>query len=251
MSQRHKIVVLCLNAMADASANVRIRSAWAISNACSSRPEFDLQCSEMIVYDEKHTQSMTTWLGNDLVIKVAEKMLIASRDSEKVAIHAVRTLGYIVSCLAYICSHDREKEHDIAAAEALLNRSMLSISESVQGPTAKVSWNACHALSKIFQVPELPLGMCFLSENDPPDLSLVASASWAPTVFSSLCHAVLVAENFKLRISAAIALRTLDSRAMYATTYGHVTRCIVAAFDNSLKRDDGPQFRNKIQFETY
>lgn len=74
--------------------------------------------------------------------------------------------------------------------------------------------------------------------------------TWAPSVFQALLTAVAQQENFKVRISAATALRVSQTRSAFGSFFQSALRATVDALETASDLKDVTEFRYKEQLET-
>ncbi|RLN57240.1 hypothetical protein BBJ29_003361 [Phytophthora kernoviae] len=166
---------------------------------------------------------------------VIEKMLVYINDNDKVASSVARTLGLVCRWISFPPFRSTlSTPKDRAWLDDLLGQAMVVLAGKINAGSPKVRWNACHAIAKVLLCPSLPL----------------ASVTWAPTVFQALLTAVAQQENFKVRISAATALRVSHTRSAFGSFFQLAVRATVDALETASDLKDVTEFRYKEQLET-
>ncbi|OQS06264.1 hypothetical protein THRCLA_01687 [Thraustotheca clavata] len=222
------VVRLGMELSKDTTLNVRVRVVWAIGNACTTPGPDSTEAQDM--------PWLIMLLEPDLVYQVLECMLAMVDDNDKVASSVVRTMGLVARWLCappYLSQVAQSPSTRNLNPTRLLTTAMESLAKKIGDGAPKVRWNSCHALAKIFQSPQLP----------------VASAPWTPTVFTALRTAIQQQENFKVRISAAMALRVSLTRVSYGNFYERIVTTIVDALDTVVELKDIQEFKYKPQLE--
>ncbi|OQS01546.1 hypothetical protein ACHHYP_00692 [Achlya hypogyna] len=221
-----RVVCEGMRLAADPTLNVRVRVVWAIGNACTTPGPDSTEAQD--------TPWLIALLEPELLFRVLECMLALVDDNDKVASSVVRTMGLVARWLCAAPYLSQVARAGLALSPThLLMTTMESLARKIGDGAPKVRWNSCHALAKIFQSPELP----------------VASAPWTPTVFTALLAAIAQQDNFKVRISAAMALRVSLSRASYGLFYERIVQTIVDALDTVVELKDIKEFKYKAQLE--
>ncbi|KAF0698677.1 Aste57867_10718 [Aphanomyces stellatus] len=223
-----KVVTMGMTLSKDSTLNVRVRVVWAIGNACTTPgPEAP---------EEPDSPWLIRLLTPKMIDQVLQCMLDMVDDNDKVASSVVRTMGLLTRWLvapAYL----EQTNGNLSASHALLAAAMTILAKKVLDGAPKVSgrvrWNACHAMAKVFHCPVLPL----------------ASASWTPAVFTSLTTAIAQQDNFKVRISAAMALRISCARISYGLFYPTILQTILDALDSAVELADISEYKYKAQLE--
>ncbi|ETV95297.1 hypothetical protein H310_11197 [Aphanomyces invadans] len=226
------IVRMGMDAATDSTLNVRVRVVWAIGNACTT-PGPD-------VPDSPDSPWLLRLLPPDSIDQVLRCMLHLVDDNDKVASSVVRTLGLLTRWIVsaqYLEASDHSTpftgDLETLANTALLTDAMTVLAKKVVDGAPKVRWNACHALAKVFHCPVLPL----------------ASAPWTPAVFNALTAAIAQQDNFKVRISAAMALRISCARASYGVFFHGIVQTILDALDAAVDLTDISEYKYKAQLE--
>ncbi|CEG35283.1 HEAT and armadillo repeat-containing protein [Plasmopara halstedii] len=248
------VVNLALDALSDSTLNVRVRAAWALGNVCTTpgpeaigelespllppcallssfvpSGESSLSCpllSSKVLYDLLPAQQLR---------QVIEKMLLYINDNDKVASSVARTLGLVCRWISFPpFRRTLSSSKDRISIDELLGQAMVVLAGKINAGSPKVRWNACHAIAKVLLCPTLPL----------------ASVAWAPSVFQSLLTAVAQQENFKVRISAATALRVSQTRSAFGSFFQLALRATVDALETASDLKDVTEFRYKEQLET-
>ncbi|KAJ8540659.1 hypothetical protein ON010_g12567 [Phytophthora cinnamomi] len=212
------VVGLALDALSDSTLNVRVRAAWALGNVCTTPgPEsivesdapplpppappssFIAKPETSQAYPPLPPQVLYELLPAYQLRLVIEKMLVYINDNDKVASSVARTLGLVCRWISFPpFRRTLSAQKDRSWLDDLLGQSMVVLAGKINAGSPKVRWNACHAIAKVLLCPSLPL----------------ASVTWAPSVFQALLTAVAQQENFKVRISAATALRVSQTRSV-------------------------------------
>ncbi|KDO29600.1 hypothetical protein SPRG_05553 [Saprolegnia parasitica CBS 223.65] len=240
-----QVVQLGMRLATDSTLNVRVRVVWAIGNACTTPGPDSTDAQDMYVLRVRlGVGFLMFWLVSRpwlimllepaLVCHVLECMLTMLDDNDKVVSSVVRTMGLVARWLCASPYLSQVAQLDVAVAPScLLATAMESLARKIGDGAPKVRWNSCHALAKIFQSPELP----------------VASAPWTPTVFAALLGAIQQQDNFKVRISATMALRVSLSRVSYGVFYEPIVVAVVDTLDAVVELKDICEFKYKEQLE--
>ncbi|EQC38823.1 hypothetical protein SDRG_03782 [Saprolegnia diclina VS20] len=221
-----QVVRLGMRLATDSTLNVRVRVVWAIGNACTTPGPDSTEAQDM--------PWLIMLLEPALVCHVLECMLTMLDDNDKVVSSVVRTMGLVARWLCASPYLSQVAQRNVAVAPSrLLATAMESLARKIGDGAPKVRWNSCHALAKIFQSPELP----------------VASAPWTPTVFAALLGAIQQQDNFKVRISATMALRVSLTRVSYGVFYEPIVLAVVDTLDAAVELKDISEFKYKEQLE--
>ncbi|CAK4699859.1 unnamed protein product [Aphanomyces euteiches] len=219
-----QVVQMGMQLSKDPTLNVRVRVVWAIGNACTTPgPEVD---------ESATNPWLVRLLTPDAICQVLQCMLTMVDDNDKVASSVVRTVGLLTRWLVAPAYLEQQNGHGVPT-QALLASSMSVLAKKVLDGAPKVRWNACHAMAKVFHCPVLPL----------------ASASWTPGVFTALTTAISQQDNFKVRISAAMALRISCARVSYGVFYDNILQTILDALDSAVELADISEYKYKAQLE--
>ncbi|KAG7398970.1 HEAT repeat-containing protein 6 [Phytophthora boehmeriae] len=250
------VVSLALDALADSTLNVRVRAAWALGNVCTTpgpevvgenntlplphpvstaSPVVKIEAVPALPPPELLSQVLYELLPAYQLRLIIEKMLIYINDNDKVASSVARTLGLVCRWISFPPFRSTlSTSNDRAWLDDLLGQAMVVLAGKINAGSPKVRWNACHAIAKVLLCPSLPL----------------ASVTWAPTVFQALLTAVAQQENFKVRISAATALRVSHTRSAFGSFFQSAVRATVDALETASDLKDVTEFRYKEQLET-
>ncbi|RLN14155.1 hypothetical protein BBJ28_00020972 [Nothophytophthora sp. Chile5] len=248
------VVALALEALGDSTLNVRVRAAWALGNVCTTPgPEaiaegdapplpppappalFTTQLKSAATVVPSSPRVLYELLPAYQLRLVIEKMLAYINDNDKVASSVARTLGLVCRWISYPpFSRTLPTAKDRTRLDELLGQAMVVLAAKINAGSPKVRWNACHAIAKVLLCPSLPL----------------ASVTWAPIVFQALLTAVAQQENFKVRISAATALRVSQTRSAFGSFFQSALQAIVDALETASDLKDVTEFRYKEQLET-
>lgn len=226
------VVTLALDALTDSTLNVRVRAAWALGNVCTT-PGPEAATTEMIATSRQDAVPVVLYqlLSSSQLRQIIQKMLVYVNDNDKVASSVARTLGLVCR---WVCFEPFAKPKDSNVLEDLLGETMTVLAGKINAGSPKVRWNACHAIAKVLLCPGLPL----------------ASVTWAPVVFQALINAMAQQENFKVRISAASALRVSQSRSAYGSFFSTALKATVDALETASDLKDVTEFKYKEQLET-
>ncbi|KAE9335261.1 hypothetical protein PF008_g13578 [Phytophthora fragariae] len=248
------VVGLALDALCDSTLNVRVRAAWALGNVCTTPGPESIAESDApplpppappsslvtkpetsMPYPPLPPQVLYELLPAYQLRLVIEKMLVYINDNDKVASSVARTLGLVCRWISFPpFRRTLSTQKDRAWLDDLLGQAMVVLAGKINAGSPKVRWNACHAIAKILLCPSLPL----------------ASVTWAPSVFQALLTAVAQQENFKVRISAATALRVSQTRSAFGSFFQSALRATVDALETASDLKDVTEFRYKEQLET-
>ncbi|KAI9922188.1 hypothetical protein PsorP6_001941 [Peronosclerospora sorghi] len=248
------VVNLALEALGDSTLNVRVRAAWALGNVCTTPgPEsvvesadppllpqstYTTSCSLVAKVDSMALASSLHVLYELLPEKqlrlVIEKMLVYINDNDKVASSVARTLGLVCRWISFSVFRRALSSKSVVWLDDLLGQAMTVLAGKINAGSPKVRWNACHAIAKVLLCPNLPL----------------ATVPWAPSVFQALLTAVAQQENFKVRISAATALRVSQRRDAYGGFFEAALCATMDALETASDLKDVTEFRYKEQLET-
>ncbi|POM73492.1 hypothetical protein PHPALM_9658 [Phytophthora palmivora] len=247
------VVGLALDALGDSTLNVRVRAAWALGNVCTTPGPESIAASDTpplqppappSSFVAKTESSMASRPLPPQVLYellpvyqlrlVIEKMLIYINDNDKVASSVARTLGLVCRWISFPPFRRSLTVKDCTWLDDLLGQAMAVLAGKINAGSPKVRWNACHAIAKVLLCPSLPL----------------ASVTWAPSVFQALLTAVAQQENFKVRISAATALRVSQTRSAFGSFFQSALRATMDALETASDLKDVTEFRYKEQLET-
>lgn len=246
------VVNLALDALSDSTLNVRVRAAWALGNVCTTPGPETIEAMEspsllqsappssfVTSVEPSHpllfSQTLYELLPAYLLRLVIEKMLVYINDNDKVASSVARTLGLVCRWISFPSfRRTLSAPKDRIWLDDLLGQTMVVLAGKINAGSPKVRWNACHAIAKVLLCPDLPL----------------ASVTWAPSVFQALLIAVAQQENFKVRISAATALRVSQTRSAFGSFFQSALRATVDALETASDLKDVTEFRYKEQLET-
>lgn len=246
------VVTLTLEALSDPTLNVRVRAAWALGNVCTTAgpelcgehdvpppppglPPLESDQSMMLSSKPLPLRKLYELLHAFQLRSVIEKMLVFINDNDKVASSVARTLGLVCRWISFPPFRvTLSSPKDRTRLDDLLGQAMVVLAGKVNVGSPKVRWNACHAIAKVLLCPSLPL----------------ASVTWAPSVFQALLIAVAQQENFKVRISAATALRVSQTRSAFGPFFETALRATVDALETASDLKDVTEFRYKEQLET-
>uniref|UniRef100_A0AAV1U0Y4 DUF4042 domain-containing protein n=1 Tax=Peronospora matthiolae TaxID=2874970 RepID=A0AAV1U0Y4_9STRA len=241
------VVSLAVEALGDSTLNVRVRAAWALGNVCTTPgPESVTESGGPVLHQPATLvdpsmaslrlppQVLYELLPEKQLRLVVEKMLIYINDNDKVASSVARTLGLVCRWISFTPFRRTLSGKSLASLDDLLRQAMAVLSGKINAGSPKVRWNACHAIAKVLLCPSLPL----------------ASATWAPSVFQALLTAIAQQENFKVRISAATALRVSQSRSAFGSFFQLALQATMDALETASDLKDVTEFRYKEQLET-
>lgn len=228
------VVSLALDSLSDLTLNVRVRGAWALGNVCTTQgPEVagrgdespSREPGQLLLYELLPAYQMR---------HIVEKMLVYIGDNDKVASSVSRTLGLVCRWICFEPFANAISVKEVSVLNDLLGQTMVVLATKINAGSPKVRWNACHAIAKVLLCPGLPL----------------ASVTWAPGVFQALISAISQQENFKVRISAASALRVSSSRSGYGSFFKTAMRATTDALETASDLKDVTEFKYKEQLET-
>lgn len=228
------VVSLALDSLSDLTLNVRVRGAWALGNVCTTQgPEVagrgdeppSREPGQLLLYELLPAYQMR---------HIVEKMLVYIGDNDKVASSVARTLGLVCRWICFESFVSAISVKEMNVLNDLLGQTMVVLATKINAGSPKVRWNACHAIAKVLLCPGLPL----------------ASVTWAPAVFQALISAISQQENFKVRISAASALRVSSSRSGYGSFFKTAMRATTDALETASDLKDVTEFKYKEQLET-
>ncbi|CAI5724171.1 hypothetical protein KXD40_001027 [Peronospora effusa] len=247
------VVSLALEALGDSTLNVRVRAAWALGNVCTtigpeSIPESDksslsslappslfvAKVESSVASPRVPPQVLYELLPEKQLRLVIEKMMVYINDNDKVASSVARTLGLVCRWISFSPFRRTLTPKNCAWLDDLLGQAMTVLAGKINAGSPKVRWNACHAIAKVLLCPSLPL----------------SSVTWAPSVFQALLTAVAQQENFKVRISAATALRVSQTRSAFGSFFQSALRATMDALETASDLKDVTEFRYKEQLET-
>ncbi|CAH0478595.1 unnamed protein product [Peronospora belbahrii] len=247
------VVSLALEALGDSTLNVRVRAAWALGNVCTtlgpeSIPEsnepslpppalpslFVAKVESSMASPPLPPQVLYELLPEKQLRLVIEKMMVYINDNDKVASSVARTLGLVCRWISFTPFRRTLTVKSCAWLDDLLGQAMTVLASKINAGSPKVRWNACHAIAKVLLCPSLPL----------------SSVSWAPSVFQALLTAVAQQENFKVRISAATALRVSQARSAFGSFFQTALQATMDALETASDLKDVTEFRYKEQLET-
>ncbi|XP_046965630.1 HEAT repeat-containing protein 6 isoform X1 [Vanessa cardui] len=200
-----------LRALADPTAVVRTKAAWALGN---------LSDALVLNMDEPDTED----IDDDLLLRLLEVSVQCANDNDKVKMSATRGLGNLLRLIKNenLQRHTQLKSLCEKAIEKLLEC-------AIKVTNMKVRWNACYAL-----------GNAMKNEN-----LFTCFNGWQSKVFPSLCTLSKDCKNLKVRINAAVALRAPALRAQYGEHYTPIWRGVMAAMENAANDDDFTEYKHK------
>lgn len=230
------VVSLALESLGDSTLNVRVRGAWALGNVCTTQGPEAFGSDDDALHPSHEAGQLLLYelLPAYQMRHIVEKMLVCINDNDKVASSVARTLGLVCRwvCFEPFVKTISSKERSVL--DDLLGQTMVVLATKINAGSPKVRWNACHAIAKVLLCPGLPL----------------ASVTWAPSVFHALVSAISQQENFKVRISAASALRVSGYRSGYGAFFKTALRATIDALETASDLKDVTEFKYKEQLET-
>ncbi|KAJ3331867.1 HEAT repeat-containing protein 6 [Blyttiomyces sp. JEL0837] len=153
----------------DSNLSVRISGSWALANFCDTLE--DIKSNEVI--------------SLEVAANLLKAAIFYAIDNDKCRSNGVRAIGHVFSI-----APPELVNHEI---ENLVKEAVLAIMKNIDSGAVKTRWNAAHAAGKILH-----------SAN-----TAICKSSWQTSFLDSLSTVIANSKNFKVRINAAFALRSL------------------------------------------
>ncbi|PNF19845.1 hypothetical protein B7P43_G12519 [Cryptotermes secundus] len=193
----------------DESLLVRMKASWSLGNL-----------SEALVLNSMADDIED--IPTELLLKLMETSIKVTRDNDKVRSSAVRAVGNFVRLITEeMMNKSNFREFNDKAITALVRN-------ATTGNNMKVRWNACYAIGNTMRNSALYL------EN----------SAWQNTVFTTIMNLVQDVRNFKVRISAALALSIPQSRQQYGSYYITAWTALLNGLDNSQNMEDFSEYKH-------
>jgi len=198
-----------LKQLNNASLSVRLKAAWSLANLCDFIAKHGFLANE---YPET------------LILDLLRDSTKAACGNEKVSPNGVRAIGNLLKAFD-------ERLFGKAKFEEGVKESICAIIKNIKTGQMKTRWNACYACRYIFENVDCPIG----------------TADWTDELFTALLQALGECKNFKVRISAAIALSSLNERSKYGNkeTFNKVWMETLKALEKSEELTDFTEFKHK------
>ncbi|XP_037941030.1 HEAT repeat-containing protein 6 isoform X2 [Teleopsis dalmanni] len=185
----------------DENLSVRVRAFWAMANVS------DALVANFYVKER---------VSFDILTRLIEASKNACYDNDKVRCNAVRALGNFLSILT-------EDNFDNYVGRKMFNESIKKLAHCITSSSnAKVKWNAYYAVGNIFRNNTI-----FVVTEIYSDLE------WQDSLYTTLCHTIVHHSNFKVRISAAIAIKYIKMRSYFQNYLNLIWSSLLAAVENS------------------
>ncbi|XP_055862754.1 HEAT repeat-containing protein 6-like [Biomphalaria glabrata] len=202
-----------LRCMESSSNSVRFKAAWAMANLCDT----------LVSNKENHVEEFLLEFPESMVLQLVQCAASSSKDSDKISCNSVRAIGNLLRFLTAASFQQPDMQKAVDTAVKGLVKNMTS-------GTMKVRWNSCYAASNAFQNSHLPL--------DKP---------WLTDILTTLSKVVQNSSNFKVRINAALALSSVQSRQQYGSkeTFCDAWISLVCALESAENINDFAEYKYK------
>ncbi|XP_065054489.1 HEAT repeat-containing protein 6-like [Rhopilema esculentum] len=162
------------------SLNVRIKAGWSFGNLTNS-----------LITNWSSTESNLEF-SSLFILELLEACKKSASDHDKIKPNGVRAIGNVLKWLP-------AKVFEQPNVKKLVEEVIATLIQNIVSGPMKGRWNACYACSNMFQGSSLPFDQ----------------VPWMEEILKALGSAMKDCKNFKVRISAAIALSTPDMRSIY------------------------------------
>ncbi|XP_059481253.1 HEAT repeat-containing protein 6 isoform X2 [Neocloeon triangulifer] len=190
---------------------LKIKVTWALGNISD----------ELVAKKEK---GFPETLPDLLLIKLIQDSRRSCQE-EKLKMNAVRSLGNLIRLLSSEQLRlPANRELVFQSISAIINCATSSVTTLM-----KVKWNACYALACLLRGTEL--------HDDVPN--------WQANIFPALCEIVVNSPNFKVRISAAVALAAPKTRVHYQSFYLPAWNALLEALSSADNVQDFKEFQHR------
>ncbi|KPJ08492.1 HEAT repeat-containing protein 6 [Papilio machaon] len=163
-------------------------------------------------------------ISDNLLVRLMEASVVSAIDNDKVKMSAMRAIGNLLRILT------RENLAYNPTLKPLfetgINR-LLGCANHVA--SMKVRWNACYALGNVLK--NEYLFICF--------------QGWQAQVLPALCNLAQTSKNIKVRITAAVALRSCARRWQVGALLPPLWRSLLEALDSAAHLDDFSEYKHK------
>ncbi|KAF7272429.1 hypothetical protein GWI33_014777 [Rhynchophorus ferrugineus] len=204
-----------LTSLKDENLTVRIKASWSLGNLSDA----------LVLNNKSNEPPAEDRLPESVLFDLFEESIKCSRDCDKIKTNIVRALGNLLQ-LANHCLLKQERFRLVC--ERALDTLVQATSS---GSHMKVRWNACYALGNALKNPCL---YDELSEN-----------MWQSSVFTTLTELVVNFKNFKVRINAALALASPNSRSHYGPYFVPIWTYLLKALENSQHMDNFTEYKHR------
>ncbi|KAL5274864.1 HEATR6 family protein [Megaselia abdita] len=190
---------LILPLMEEQNLFVRIRASWSLANISES-----LRTNSSSDFDH---------ISDFLLLKLLKATKESISDNDKIRSNSVRSIGNLL-CLI------EPKHIEELSWKLIIFECIQKLVSSIKiGNNAKVKWNTCYAIGCFIK------NRCLFTSS--PDFN------WQKNVFDSLCFLALNNVNFKVRITATVALQKIENRTLYGDHFIHIWKSLILAMEHS------------------
>ncbi|KRT79059.1 HEAT domain-containing protein [Oryctes borbonicus] len=195
----------------DSNLTVKAKASWSLANLTSA------------LVLNKNNPNIIEELPEKLLIDVIKISIKGCKDNDKVKANSVRALGDLLLLL----SDEQMTLQEFRRNSVEGITSLISCLSS--GSNMKVRWNSCHSLGKALK----------------NDAIYVETHMWQKQMFDHLTSLIIGFKNFKVRISAALALSCILSRKNYGEYYFSIWRALLRALENSENMEDFTEYKHR------
>ncbi|GJQ86916.1 hypothetical protein Trydic_g11786 [Trypoxylus dichotomus] len=195
----------------DSNLTVKAKASWSLANLTSA------------LVLNKNNPNIIEELPEKLLVDLIKVSIKGCKDNDKVKANSVRALGDLLLVL----SEEQMTQEEFKRNSTEGIKSLISCSSS--GSNMKVRWNSCHSLGKALK----------------NDAIYVETHIWQKHMFDHLTNLVIGFKNFKVRISAALALSCITSRKNYGEYYFSTWRALLKALENSENMEDFSEYKHR------
>ncbi|KAI4455968.1 malaria antigen-related [Holotrichia oblita] len=195
----------------DANLTVKAKASWSLANLTNA------------LVLNKDNPNIIEDVPEKLLADLIKISIKGCKDNDKVKANTVRALGDLLQLL----SEEQMKTETFRTDCIDGIKSLIHCSSS--GSNMKVRWNSCHSLGKVLKNSTV----------------YVESHLWQKLMFDNLMNLVVGFKNFKVRISAALALSCVVSRRNYGEYYFSIWKALLRALENSENMEDYTEYKHR------
>ncbi|KPI94371.1 HEAT repeat-containing protein 6 [Papilio xuthus] len=200
-----------LRALEEPTLQVRTKAAWALANL-SDALVLNMEVPEL------------DRISDDLLVRLMEASVFSAIDNDKVKMNAMRAIGNLLRILT------RENLEQNPTLKPLFETAITRLMGcATHVASMKVRWNACYALGNVLK--NEYLYTCF--------------QGWQAEVLQTLCKLAQISKNIKVRITAAVALRSCARRWQVGEQLPALWRGLAEALDSAAHLDDFSEYKHK------
>ncbi|KAI4455964.1 malaria antigen-related [Holotrichia oblita] len=195
----------------DANLTVKAKASWSLANLTNA------------LVLNKDNPNIIEDVPEKLLADLIKISIKGCKDNDKVKANTVRALGDLLQLL----SEEQMKTETFRKDCIDGIKSLIHCSSS--GSNMKSLWNSCHSLGKVLKNSTV----------------YVESHLWQKLMFDNLMNLVVGFKNFKVRISAALALSCVVSRRNYGEYYFSIWKALLRALENSENMEDYTEYKHR------